>query len=186
MRRARAGLSRSFQSLELFEEMTIEENIRAACEKARHRSYLTELFRPTRPALTPAAWAALREFDLLGDLSSYPRQLPYSRRRLVAIARAVAALPSILMLDEPAGGLDEHERHELGALVRRLADEWKIGVLVVEHDVELIMEICDRVSVLQFGKVIASGLPQEIRSHPEVIAAYIGGSDEPSAEDVAL
>jgi sulfate-transporting ATPase len=103
-----------------------------------------------------------------------PGELSYGRRRLVGIARAVASGPSVVMLDEPAAGLDESETRELARLIRRLADERKMGVLLVEHDVGLVMSTCDRVVVLDFGRLIASGTPDEVRGDASVRAAYLG------------
>jgi sulfate-transporting ATPase len=95
-------------------------------------------------------------------------------RRLVGIARAVASEPSILLLDEPAAGLSDTERDSLAALVRRLADEWGMGILLIEHDVELVMRLCDRVHALDFGREIGSGTPEDVRRSPAVIDAYLG------------
>jgi sulfate-transporting ATPase len=100
--------------------------------------------------------------------------LPYGQRRLVGIARAVAVEPSVLLLDEPAAGLSSAESAELAGLVRGLADEWGIAVLVVEHDMAFVMGVCDQIVVLDFGRVIARGTPEEIRADPAVIAAYLG------------
>jgi sulfate-transporting ATPase len=97
---------------------------------------------------------------------------------LLAIARAVVSHPSILLLDEPAAGLDTVETRELAHLVRRLADEWKIGVLLVEHDVDFVMSICDRIVVLDFGRTIAEGTPEQVRNDPAVIAAYLGVDED--------
>jgi ABC-type branched-subunit amino acid transport system ATPase component len=121
------------------------------------------------------------------DLDRLPSDLPYGRRRLVGIARALAAAPSVLLLDEPAAGLDDHETEELGRQVRRLADERGVAVLLIEHDVELVLRICDRVVVLDFGRKIAEGLPSEIRTNAAVVAAYLGeptadGDSTPSSE----
>ena len=118
--------------------------------------------------------AAIREFELEDSLGLLPGTLPYGRRRLVGIARAVASGPSIVMLDEPAAGLDEAESNELARLIRRLADQRKMGVLLVEHDVGLVMSTCDRIVVMEFGRVIASGTPDEIREDAVVRAAYLG------------
>jgi sulfate-transporting ATPase len=173
-RRARAGLGRSFQNLELFESMTVFENLRAASDKRDPIAYLTGLVVPGHDPLSPTALAAVRAFGLAGDLDRRPDELPYGRRRLVAIARAVAAGPSVLLLDEPAAGLSDQESEELGTLVRQLADEWGLAVLMVEHDVGLVLRVCDRVTVLEEGVELAAGTPSEIRNDPRVVAAYLG------------
>lgn len=177
-RRARAGIGRSFQSLELFEDMTVRENLRTASDRRDPVAYVSDLVWPHNPPLHNTAVAAIREFGLADDLDRRPSELPYGRRRLVGIARAVATQPSVLLLDEPAAGLDERETEELGDLVRRLAKEWGLGVLLVEHDVALVMSVCDRIVALDFGRVIAEGTPGEIGEHPAVIAAYLGEPDD--------
>jgi sulfate-transporting ATPase len=179
-RRARAGIGRSFQSLELFEDMTVRDNLRTASDRRDTLAYLTDLAWPRNPGLPGTAVAALREFGLDADLDRMPSELPYGRRRLVGIARAVASEPSILMLDEPAAGLDERESRELGELVRRLAKDWGLGILLVEHDVALVMSVCDRIVALDFGCVIAEGTPEEIRGSAAVVSAYLG---EPADDD---
>jgi ABC-type branched-subunit amino acid transport system ATPase component len=171
------GLRRSFQSLELFEDLTIEANIRAGSSAGSKLSWITDLFWPRKEQLPPQAVAAINEFALAGDLVKLPPELPYGRRRLVGIARAVASAPSIIMLDEPAAGLDETESRELAHMIRRLAADWKIGVLLVEHDVGLVMSTCDRIVVIDFGSVIASGTPAEVRDNPLVRLAYLGEGD---------
>jgi sulfate-transporting ATPase len=186
-RRARAGLGRSFQSLELFESMTVYENLRAASDRRDGLAYVTGLVHPGNDPLSPAALAAVREFGLEDDLDRRPEELPYGRRRLVAIARAVAGGPSVLLLDEPAAGLGDRESQELGRLVRHLADEWGIAVLMVEHDVALVLRVCDRVTVLEEGAHLATGTPDQIRNDPRVVAAYLGDTvrDEAHAGDAA-
>ena len=184
-RRARHGLRRSFQSLELFEDLTIEDNIRAGADVSRRASWITDLIWPRPGPLTSEAVAAIREFELVDDLVKLPPEMPYGRRRLVGIARAVASGPSIIMLDEPAAGLDESESRELAHLIRRLADEWRMGVLLVEHDVGLVMSTCDRIVVIEFGRVIASGTPKEVRENPAVRAAYLGDSAADESEVTA-
>ena len=177
-RRAKAGLRRSFQSLELFEDASVEDNIRAGADSATRLSWVTDLFRPGHHPLPSTAVAAIREFNLQADLQRCPDELSYGQRRLVGIARAVASAPSIVMLDEPAAGLDELESRELASLIRRLADERGMGVLLVEHDVGMVMSTCDRIVVMKFGMVIASGTPEEVRKDAGVIAAYLGDQVE--------
>jgi len=186
-RRASAGLGRSFQSLELFESLSVLENLRVASEPRDRGAYLRDLVWPRTTPLAPAAAAAVEDFGLVPDLYRRPEALPYGRRRLVAIARAIAAEPSVLLLDEPAAGLSGDETAELGELIRRLADEWGIGVLLVEHDVGLVLEVCDRVVVLDEGKLLAEGTPEEVRHRPEVVAAYLGepAGDQEAAADVS-
>ena len=176
--RARLGLRRSFQSLELFEDVSVEENIRAGSDlRASRLSWVTDLFWPGRHDLPSTAVAAVREFELEPHLDETPDELPYGRRRLVGIARTVASGPSVVMFDEPAAGLDEQESAELARLIRRLADERRMGVLLVEHDVGLVMATCDRIVVIDFGVVIAEGSPAEIRDDPLVRDAYLGHTD---------
>ncbi|MEN2738955.1 ATP-binding cassette domain-containing protein, partial [Microbacterium sp. X-17] len=176
-RRARAGLGRSFQSLELFDAMTVRDNIVTACERRDLGAYVTDLFRPGKPKLSPVASSAIDEFGLTGDLDTMASDLSFGRRRLVAIARAVAANPSVLLLDEPAAGLDENETAELGRLVRRLADDWLMTIVLVEHDVGLVMDVCDQIVVLEQGAVIASGTPEQVAASPQVKDAYFGDTD---------
>ncbi|HTN81796.1 MAG TPA: ATP-binding cassette domain-containing protein [Acidimicrobiales bacterium] len=173
-RRAVAGVGRSFQSLELFDGMTVRENLRTAADKRDGLAYLTDLFHPGRAPLSPTASAVVREFGLEDDLDKRPEELSFGKRRLVALARAVAAEPSVLLLDEPAAGLGELETQELGRLIRRLADEWGMAVLLVEHDVSLVLGVCDRVAVLDFGHLIAEGDPTTIGRDRTVVQAYLG------------
>ncbi|CRK52786.1 conserved membrane hypothetical protein [Rhodococcus sp. RD6.2] len=177
-RRSRAGLRRSFQSLELFEDITVGDNIHAGSDEATRWSWLTDLVWPGRRPLPAGASTAVRDFELTADLTAMPDQLPYGRRRLVGIARAVASGPSVILLDEPAAGLDEAESRELAQCIRRLADRRGAGVLLVEHDMGLVMSTCDRIVVLESGRVIAEGTPDEIAADARVRAAYLGTDDE--------
>ncbi|HEX5095803.1 MAG TPA: ABC transporter ATP-binding protein, partial [Acidimicrobiia bacterium] len=184
-KRARLGLRRSFQSLELFEDVSVEENIRAGSDRLASRwSWFTDLFWPGEHAMPPTAVAAVQAFELEPLLDQTPEELPYGRRRLVGIARTVASGPSVVMLDEPAAGLDERESAELARLIRKLADERNMAVLLVEHDVGLVMSTCDRIVVIDFGRVIATGAPSEIRSDQAVRDAYLGHAEGEVVEEV--
>jgi sulfate-transporting ATPase len=180
-RRARAGVRRSFQSLELFEEVSVAENLHAGAGVHTLWSGVRDLVWPARPVLPPTAVSSAREFGLEHDLDRLPGELPYGRRRLVGIARAMASAPSVLLLDEPAAGLDDRETAELGDLVRRFAESYGMAVLLIEHDVDLVLRVCDRIVVVDFGRKIAEGTPIEIRHDPAVIAAYLG-EEVPEAE----
>jgi sulfate-transporting ATPase len=179
-RRARAGVSRSFQSLELFEDMSIIDNLRAASDDCPPMRWLTDLVWPRRTALRGVARHAATEFRLLDIADRLPHEVDYARRRLTAIARAVACDPGIVLLDEPAAGLDEVERAELAKIIREMAKEHNIGVLLIEHDVGWVFNLCDSVVALDAGNVIAQGDPDMVRHDPTVVAAYLGPHEDPA------
>jgi ABC-type branched-subunit amino acid transport system ATPase component/ABC-type branched-subunit amino acid transport system permease subunit len=185
-RRARAGLSRSFQSLELFEDATVLDNLRAASDPRDVLSYFRDVVYPVSPPLPGEVVAAIQEFEFTDDLSRHVQDLPYGRRRLLAIARAVATQPSVLLLDEPAAGLGDAETRELATLVKRLRDDWGMAILVVEHDMSFVMDVCDEIVVLDFGKQIAHGAPDVVRADPAVVAAYLGDDDEHAPEEPSV
>ena len=175
-RRVRFGLSRSFQSLELFDDLTVLENIQAACDRRDYHAYLTNLVRPGIDQLSPRARAAIADFGLEAELGTQARHLNYAQRRLLAVARAMATGGPVLLLDEPASGLSEVETTVLSTSIRRLAATANVGVLLIEHNVDMVLRTCDRVYALDFGILIGSGTPAEIRANPAVIAAYLGTS----------
>jgi ABC-type branched-subunit amino acid transport system ATPase component/branched-subunit amino acid ABC-type transport system permease component len=178
-RRARAGMARSWQSVELFEEMTVHENLLVASDRQQRRRYLTDLIRPGRQRITEAMADAISDFKLEPYLEARPSSLPQGVGRVTGIARAMVTEPVVLFLDEPAAGLDTQESRELGLGIRRVAAERGIGVLLIEHDIALLMDVCDRMVVLDFGRKLAEGTPLEISRHPDVVRAYLGQAREP-------
>jgi ABC-type branched-subunit amino acid transport system ATPase component/ABC-type branched-subunit amino acid transport system permease subunit len=173
-RRAAAGVARSWQAVELFEEMTVRENLMVAVDDHRPWRYVADLLRPGRPRLTRQAVEIIEELGLADVLDSRPSALPQGIARLAGIARAMVGDPRVLLLDEPAAGLDRAETAELAQLIRGIADRRGLGVLVVEHDVPMLLRTCDRIAVLDFGDKIAEGTPADIRAHRRVAEAYLG------------
>jgi sulfate-transporting ATPase len=176
--RNRRGISRSFQSLELFEELDVADNLLVAADRTPWWSWVTCFISARRTRPNAAVLAAVEEFDLLDVLDRHPSELPYGKRRLLAISRALATGPQVLLLDEPAAGLGDADRVELRHLVRRLADDAGMAVLLVEHDVALVMDVSDRVVALEAGRKIAEGSPADVREHPEVVRSYLGADEE--------
>jgi ABC-type branched-subunit amino acid transport system ATPase component/ABC-type branched-subunit amino acid transport system permease subunit len=180
-KRSSAGLARSFQSLELFTDLTVRENLAVASEHSGALRYLFDLVRPKSIRLSDAALEALHQFELQDLVDVRPSDVSFGQRKTVAIARSIARSPSVLLLDEPAAGLDDREADELAVLIRHLADAWGVAVLLVEHKVDMIMSISDRVTVLDAGRVLAAGTPAEVRANADVLDAYLGRTAPASA-----
>ncbi len=155
--RAQAGIARSWQSLELIEDLSVFDNLRTAADPSSSNSVLLDLIRPARGKPSRALIQAIRVLGLEEYLHRVPGDLTTGQRKLVALARAMASEPSVLLLDEPCSGLDQHEREEVGRVIRTLAESWGVGVLLVEHDIHLVRRIADRIVALDFGHVIARG-----------------------------
>ncbi|HVW44406.1 MAG TPA: ABC transporter ATP-binding protein [Amycolatopsis sp.] len=172
--RARHGMSRTFQAVELFDDLPVIENLLVAAERPRWWSLLADLVRPGKAAAgIEAAERALRRVGIESARDLAPHELSHGQRKLVGVARALAASPKILLLDEPAAGLDTTEVGEFAARLRGLIDD-DLSILLVDHNMGLVLNTCDYVYVLDFGCVIAHGPPEEIRGNPDVIAAYLG------------
>jgi sulfate-transporting ATPase len=172
--RARRGIARTFQNLELFEDLPVAENILAGCDSRDRLSYLTDLVHPGESLPSNEVTAILTSFGLEDDAATLVADLPQGRRRLVAIARAVATRPVVLCLDEPAAGLSAVERERLSDVIRALAAERRIGILLIEHNVEVVANACDWVIALDFGRVVASGTPQDVLATDAVRESYLG------------
>jgi len=176
--RIRAGLGRTFQSLELFEDLTVRENLLAAAEPAPWWAPVVDLFRPRADAkVSGDVDEALELVGLQDYADAYPPDLSLGQRKLVTVARALARRPKMLLLDEPAAGLDSEESQELGRELKQL-QERGITIFLVDHDMDLVLGVCDYIYVLEFGKLIASGTPTEIRADERVIHAYLGVEEE--------
>lgn len=173
------GIARTFQNLGIYPRLTVLENVLLGARHLHGGSMLRSLF---RPRLTSATEREARQWcgSILHDLqleAVADRQadtLPYGTLKRVEIARAVAARPRLLLLDEPAGGLTHGEVSEFGDLVRRVRDQYGVTVLLVEHHMGLVMSLCSRLAVLHLGRNLAEGSPADIRANPEVISAYLG------------
>jgi len=172
--RARAGLVRTFQSLELFDDLTVRENLLVAAVTPTRWSFVRDLFRSRTP-VPDVVDQVLDQLDLGPIGHRRPTELSNGQRHLVALARALVARPRLLLLDEPAAGLDTNETAELAEVLRTLPS-LGVTVLLVDHDMSVVLGVCDTVHVLDFGGLIASGTPAEIRRDPMVISAYLGSS----------
>jgi branched-chain amino acid transport system ATP-binding protein len=171
--RARRGLVRTFQSVELFDDLTVEENLLVASQRMGVLTALRDLLLPIGEHPRDAVDWALDLCGLTDVRDRFPTELSHGRRKLVGVARALAQRPRLVLMDEPAAGLDTDESADLGRHLRALPDAG-VTVLLVDHDMSLVLSVCDEVVVLDFGRVIARGTPAEIRNDDTVIAAYLG------------
>jgi branched-chain amino acid transport system ATP-binding protein len=174
-RRARLHLGRTFQSVELFDDLTVDENLLVAAEQAGFGAIMRDVFLPSRPTDRTAVDWAISVCGLEDIVDRYPTEISHGRRKLVGVARALAQRPRLVLLDEPAAGLDTEESEELGRRLRAMPEEHGVTVLLVDHDMGLVLSVCDEVQVIDFGRTIALGTPAEIRDDSRVIEAYLGG-----------
>ncbi|MGH8987136.1 MAG: ABC transporter ATP-binding protein [Acidimicrobiales bacterium] len=175
-RRALLGLARTWQTIELFDDLTVRENLAVAGGRTSLSSSFAEIVFGREPRAEQVAEELLTLLDLESIAEEMPSDLPQGRKKLVGIARALASKPSLLLLDEPAAGLDTNESRDLGQRLRRLV-EGGLPTLLIDHDMGLVLGICDQIYVLDFGKIIAQGTPDEVRGDAQVLAAYLGKSD---------
>jgi len=178
--RVRAGLGRTFQSVELFEDLTVRENVATAAFRPRLGAVMREIVTGRAGSLA-AADNALEALGLTELAGATAGSLSQGQRKLVGVARAVASSARVICLDEPAAGLDTSESRDLGRRLRSLVERG-ISLLLIDHDMGLVLSVCDRIVVLEFGRVIASGSAAEIRRAPQVVAAYLGGEAAETGE----
>jgi branched-chain amino acid transport system ATP-binding protein len=178
------GLARTFQNIRLFPEMTVLENVMIGCH-CRHRAGIlgailrTRAIRAEEQAIVARSYALLQELGIERYVNELARNLPYGAQRYLEIARALATEPLLLLLDEPAAGLNAKETAELDALIVDIRARHKLAILLIEHDMKLVMSLSDRIYVMEYGERIAHGTPAEVRANPAVIKAYLGEEETP-------
>ncbi len=176
---AHAGLSRTFQNIRLFGELSVQDNVRVACHLRGSHSLLGTLLRlPAHEAqerrVLTRAHDLLKLFNLDDRAHEQAKNLPYGDQRRLEIVRAMATDPKVLLLDEPAAGMNPQEKKSLAASIRRIRDDFGLTILLIEHDMGLVMDICEHITVLDYGQTIAADSPKAVQSNPKVIEAYLG------------
>jgi len=175
----RLGIARTFQNIRLFSTLSVQDNIRIALHNGRTSGPLDALFRLKRFRIDEERMIAqtgelLSLFKIEQKKDELAMNLPYGEQRKLEIARALASNPCLLLLDEPAAGMNPQETEELMKIISFIKDEFRLTILLIEHDMRLVMGICKRLLVLDYGRIIAAGTPEEIRQNPSVIKAYLG------------
>ena len=173
------GVARTFQNIRLFKDLTVIDNVKVGLHQSMNYRLPEALLRlpsywKQEKKTTDEAIELLNIFHMSDLAGKQAGSLPYGAQRRLEIIRALATRPKLLLLDEPAAGMNPSETAELMEVIRRIRDEFDIAILLIEHDMNLVMGICEGIAVLNFGRVIAKGTPDEIRSNPQVIEAYLG------------